>query len=90
MIDPSLDIVLLGFPLKPSPTQFEVFAASIYSNIPLPYFDGLSPTPDSAYSNIAPELSNSDLHVSAASPTKVLLRKSTRVFKPPSYLRDFH
>ncbi|KAL6342166.1 hypothetical protein AAG906_004486 [Vitis piasezkii] len=77
--------------LEPSPiSQSIVYAPSIDSNISLPISGGLSPTLDSAFNNIASELFDSDLHVSAPSLAKVLLRRSIRVSKPPSYLKDFH
>ncbi|WJZ87684.1 hypothetical protein VitviT2T_007049 [Vitis vinifera] len=91
LIGPFPNLVLPISSLEPSPiSQSIVYAPSIDSNISLPISGGLSPTLDSAFNNIASELFDSDLHVSAPSLAKVLLRRSIRVSKPPSYLKDFH
>ena len=90
LIDPFPNLVLPISSLEPSPiSQSIVYAPSIDSNISLPISGGLSPILDSAFNNIASELFDSDLHVSAPSLAKVLLRRSMRVSKPP-YLKDFH
>ena len=90
MINHFPDLVLPISSLEPSPiSQSIVYAPSIDSNISLPISGGLSPILDSAFNNIASELFDSDLHVSAPSLAKVLLRRSMRVSKPP-YLKDFH
>ena len=91
MINPFPDLVLQISSLEPSLISQSVISTPLIdSNISLLVSGGLSPTPNSAFNNIALELFDLDLHVLAHSPTKVLFRRSIKVSKPPFYLKDFH